>query len=52
MKVFRCVFTVDVVGIYILPLIGYSKMPKYQSFWVGWLWWLWELRWTEKPEKG
>ncbi len=37
----KCKWEKDVFGIYILPLIGVSKVDGLWSIWVGWLYWLW-----------
>lgn len=44
MKIKKQEFIVDKWGLYLTPLIGYSKAPKDErSFWVGWLWFLYRI---------
>lgn len=36
----RCYFEKDIIGIYLLPLIGYSNEKGARSIWFGFLNWL------------
>ena len=40
MKLFQCKFETDVLGVYLTPLIGLSRVNGKLSFWIGWLFWL------------
>jgi len=44
MKMFKCSFETDSWGIYITPLLGYSKVFGVRSIWIGWLWWLFTIK--------
>lgn len=47
MKMFRCKFSTDIIGIYITPLIGYSNIRNIKSFWIGWIVWLFEVQYSD-----
>ena len=49
---FHCEFEEDTIGIYLLPLVGYSNKQGDKSFWFGWLWWLWTVRLTPRAADG
>lgn len=40
MKLLKCRFETDVLGVYLTPLIGFSRVKGKRSFWIGWLTWL------------
>jgi len=37
----KCKFEYDTQGLYILPLICFSKVNGKWAFWFGWGFWLW-----------
>ncbi len=43
MKLFQCKFETDVLGVYLTPLIGLSRVNGKWSFWIGWLFWLFTI---------
>ena len=44
-------WSVDTIGVYLLPLIGISKQSTGWSIWFGWLWFLFEYHLGEKNER-
>lgn len=38
---YKMFFAKDVTGLYLTPLIGYSKVKGQKSLWIGWLFWCW-----------
>ena len=48
----RCEYEYDTLGIYLLPIVGYSNVKGDKSFWFGWLWWLWTVRLTKRAADG
>ena len=51
MKMIKCSFEKDTIGIYVLPLLGYSNVKGDKSIWFGWLYWLWTFR-MEAADEG
>jgi len=45
MEYVKCKFTVDTIGFYVTPLIGYARIKGVRQLYVGWGSWLGMIEW-------